>query len=309
MKSTKLPTLLGIGAIIFWSTSIAFTRSVAEKMGTLNMAFFNLVFSSTFLLLVQWFRYKKDFFSKIAGLSFAYLAKVGSFVVVYMILFYLAIGEASTRSTVIVIGIINYLWPGFIFLLSVPILKNKARYGILISGVVVAFAGTTLALLEGHRISLAELASAFKGDIKPLVFAFVAAVSWAVYSNITRKFQGEADRLAMPVFLLAAGLVALCIQLVKGEVPALRLTGLQLLELAYLAIFPTGLAYLFWDRAMKQGNKDLVVASSYIIPLASTFISGYYLRVPIGLGFGLAAVLVIVGAVLCRWSLINVSSL
>jgi drug/metabolite transporter (DMT)-like permease len=139
----------------------------------------------------------------------------------------------------------------------------------------------------------------------PFFYAFIAAVSWAIYSNMTRRFQRKEDRAAMPLLLLAAGLVVLVLQLSQGKVPELNLTRFQFLELAYLAIFPTALAYLFWDRAMKQGNKDLVTAFSYFTPLASTLISGFYLHVTIGIGYGLAAVLVIIGAVQCRWSMVD----
>ena len=85
--------------------------------------------------------------------------------------------------------------------------------------------------------------------------------------------------------------------------PRFNLPGYQFLELLYLAVFPTALAYLFWDQAMKHGNKNLVTAFSYFTPLGSTLISGLYLHVTIGTGFGLAALLVISGAFLCKWSI------
>jgi drug/metabolite transporter (DMT)-like permease len=307
VKHSKTPTILGIFSVVFWSTSVAFSRSAAEKMGTLNMAFFNLLISSFFLLLFQLAFFKKEFFLKITKIPLAYFYKVGSYMIIYIICFYMAVGEASNRESVIVIGIINYLWPGLTFLFSIPILRNKAKISLLISGTMSAFAGTTLAFIEGYHVSLAELKSTLQGDLIPFLYAFIAAVSWAIYSNMTRKHQRKEDQTVMPILLLTAGIIVLLIQLLQGKTPELKLTGLQWLELAYLAIFPTALAYLFWDRAMKQGNKNLVTAFSYTTPLTSTLISGFYLQVTIGIGFGLAAVLVIIGAVLCRQSMINPS--
>lgn len=299
----QIPTLLGLLAILFWSTTVAFFRSVTEKIGTLNTAFFSLLCSGIFLLLLQLLIYKKELFRKIAGLPFAYLYKVGTFLVVYMVFFYLAVGEAVSREAVIVVGIINYLWPGLAFLFSIPILKNMAKYSLLIFGILVAFSGTVTAVLEGHQLSLVDIKSAFYGNITPYIFALIGAVSWGIYSNVTRKFQVKEDVTALPILFLVSALVILILQLLKGETPQLNLSGSQYLEFTYFVIFATAFSYLFWDHAMKRGNKNLVLAVSYLTPLVSTLISGYYLNVTIGIGFGLAALLVIIGAVLCRWSI------
>jgi drug/metabolite transporter (DMT)-like permease len=298
-------TALGLLSILFWSTSVALVRGVAEHMGTLNMAFFNLLCSALFLFILLLAIYKKELFRKMSRLRPAYYYRVGAFLIVYMVLIYMAVGNANSREAVIVTGIINYLWPGLAFLFSIPILKERARYYLLVPGILLAFSGTAAAILKGHGLSAADIGAAFSGNLAPYLFAFIAAVSWALYSNMTKKYRTEEDVTALPVLFLAAALVVLVIQLLKGETPHLHLSGWQYAEFAYFFIFPTALAYLFWDKAMKQGNKNLVTAVSYAIPLASTLISGYYLDVTIDAGFGLAALLVIAGAVLCRRSIIE----
>lgn len=259
--------------------------------------------SGIFLFLLQLSIYKKELFRKIAKLPFAYFYKVGTFLVIYMVLFYIAIGEASSREAVIVVGIINYLWPGLAFFFSVPVLKNRAKLSLLIPGILVAFTGTTTAILIGHQLSLTDIESAFHGNLAPYIFAFIAAVSWGIYSNITRKFKVKEDAAALPILLLLSAFVILILLALKGKVPQLDLSGSQYWEFIYVVIFPTAMAYLFWDNAMKWGNKNLVVAFSYSTPLVSTLISGYYLNVSINIGFGIAALLVIIGAILCSWSI------
>jgi drug/metabolite transporter (DMT)-like permease len=241
-------------------------------------------------------------FSKIKTIPFRYFYKVGSFMVIYMAFFYSAVGTAATREGVIVVGIINYLWPGLTFLFSVPILKKKARYGLLTVGMLAAFTGAGIAVLVGNRLSPGQLASSLKGDVFPFLFALAGAVSWGIYSNMTRKYAVKEDIAALPVLFFISAVFIFMIQAVKGEIPRLYLTGSGYLEFIYLVIFPTAIAYLSWDRAMKKGNKDLVAALSYGIPLVSTLISCYYLRVGVGVGFGAAAVSVIIGAVFCRYS-------
>lgn len=301
----KTSTLLGIFSILMWSTTIAFFRSASEKNGTLDTAFFVMLCSGVFLLAVLAVVYKKELLGKITRLRFSYMYKAGSFLVVYLVLIYIAIGEAATREAVVVVGIINYLWPGLGLLFSVLLLKTKARTGGLVLGVLVAFAGTTTAILKGHGLSMAEIKAAVAENFLPYIFVLLAAVCWAIYSNLTRKYQEKEDVVALPILFLATAAVIFVIQLLNGEMPRLELSGSQYLEFGYIVIFPTAISYLFWDKAMKHGSKDFVLALSYFIPLASTLISGLYLNVPIGVEFWLASLLVVAGAAVCQWSIKN----
>jgi drug/metabolite transporter (DMT)-like permease len=76
-------------------------------------------------------------------------------------------------------------------------------------------------------------------------------------------------------------------------------------ELLYMSIFPTFLAYIFWDRAMRKGNIILVASLSYFTPLLSIIISSLYLQVVIKPSLWIACSLVIAGAVICKYSIID----
>lgn len=298
----KRGTFLGIIALVFWSTSVAFSRSVTEHIGTLNTAFFNLLFSGLFLLIIQGIIYKKEFFLKIKQLG-AYFYKVGIFMIFYMVVFYTAVGEASSRQAVIVVGIINYLWPGLTFLFSVPLLKHKANYRLLTTGIIIAFAGTAAALLEGNHLSASDIRLTLNKNFLPYGMALLAAISWAFYSNLARKFRTNEDIISIPLNFIISSSVVLVLLIFQGRTPVLSLAGWEYPEFAYLVIFPTALAYLAWNRAMRDGNKNLVTTFSYLTPLVSTFISGLYLQVNIGPGFWVGAVMVLLGAFICKAAL------
>jgi len=72
-----------------------------------------------------------------------------------------------------------------------------------------------------------------------------------------------------------------------------------------MSVFPTFLAYLFWDRAMRKGKIILVASFSYFTPLLSIIISSLYLQVVIKPSLWIACGLVIVGAVICKFSIID----
>jgi drug/metabolite transporter (DMT)-like permease len=73
--------------------------------------------------------------------------------------------------------------------------------------------------------------------------------------------------------------------------------------LLFVAVCPLLLAYVFWDIAMRKGRMILVVSFSYLTPLLSTFVSCLYLRVLPGMNVWIACVLVIGGALICRYSI------
>jgi drug/metabolite transporter (DMT)-like permease len=76
-------------------------------------------------------------------------------------------------------------------------------------------------------------------------------------------------------------------------------------ELLYMSIFPTFVAYFLWDRAMRKGKIILVVSLSHFTPLLSIIISSLYLQVAVKANLWIACGLVIVGAVICKFSIID----
>jgi drug/metabolite transporter (DMT)-like permease len=72
------------------------------------------------------------------------------------------------------------------------------------------------------------------------------------------------------------------------------------LTLVYMTLFPTMLAYIFWDIGMRRGNTITVMALSYLIPLLSMIVSVVVLHIPPSPSLWLAAILVVGGALICR---------
>jgi drug/metabolite transporter (DMT)-like permease len=72
-----------------------------------------------------------------------------------------------------------------------------------------------------------------------------------------------------------------------------------------MAIFPTFLAYFFWDQAMRRGNIVLVATLSYFTPLLSVFISSLYLQITIDIRLWVASILVVIGAIISKYSILE----
>jgi len=291
---------MGVLAILLWSTSVALSRSLAEQVGAITAASWMYLAGGTlgclYVAVVQ---------KRLGGLfrlPTAYLAGCGLLFVTYVICLYLAIGHASSRQQVVEVGIINYLWPGLTLSLAVPILGVRVRAGFA-PGIVLALAGAALAPLRGGEYSLEALGAGLRLNPLPYALALCGAVVWALYSTLSRRWAGEAEGGAVPLFVLATGLVLTALRLAFPEPSAwtCRAAG----ELLFMALGPTLVAYAFWDAAMRRGNITLVAALSNLTPLLSTILTVLYLDVAAGWNLWLACGLVVAGAFLCERSVVK----
>lgn len=299
-SSAALATVLGVGAIVLWSTVFAFSRSLAEQVGPITNGSYTYLAAGTLGCL--WALVRSRGASPLRGLTWRYAAGCGGLFVVYTVAIYLAIGLAEGRRQTIVAGIINYLWPGLTLVLAVPILGKRARPW-LIPGAIVAFAGVALTMAAGAGFTWDGLREAVAGNRFPYAMALVAAVSWALYSNLIGRWADESAPAAVPLFMLATGLVMTLLRLVRPEES--HWSARAVAEFAYLTLGPTLLAYSFWEFAMRRGRATLVVSVSYLTPILSTIISSVYLGVGLGPGLWVGCALVFAGAWVCRRSIIE----
>jgi len=300
VSQENLNTIFGILAILFWGTTIAFSRSLTEQLGPLTAASWIYMLSGIWgcIYLIN----KPEEIKKTFQLPILYLIGCGTLFIFYMVCLYLAVGLAFSREQVIEVSIINYLWPGLTLIFSLPILHKKGKI-ILIPGIVIAFAGFYLATVQSGMFSWEVFKGNFQVSYLPYLLAFMAAITWGLYSNLVRRWAGHTEGGAVPLFLLATGLVLTTIRFMFPEES--YWTPHVIVELLYMSVFPTFLAYTFWDRAMRKGKIILVVSLSYFTPLLSIVISSLYLQVAVKANLWIACGLVIAGAIICKFSIID----
>lgn len=295
-----LYTAAGIAALVFWSTSVALVRSLAEQVGLFTSAACTYlvggVLGCLYVALVE------RRLLRLVRLPGKYLLGCGLMFVGYAACLYLAIGLSAGRQQVVEVGILNYLWPALTLVLAVPLRGVRVRPAFW-PGVIVALAGAALAPLRPGEYSAATLAENLRLHPLPYVLALAAAVLWALYSNLSRRWAGRAEGGAVPLFVLATGLTFAALRLAFPEPSAWtpRAAG----EMLFVALATTLVAYGLWDAAMRRGDADLVAALSNGTPLASTLVSALYLGVAVGWNAWLGCALLVAGAALCRASVVR----
>jgi drug/metabolite transporter (DMT)-like permease len=289
---------LGLAAILLWSTSVAFGRSLGEQLGPLTTACLIYLLGGALGTVYLALSGKLP---SLRALPRRYLYGCGGLFVLYMASLYLGLGFADTHSQVLQVGLLNYLWPTLTVLLSVPILNLHAK-PLLFPGALLATAGVFLATTQGEPLAWAD-ASPARGwanlarNSLPYLLGLSAAFSWALYSTLSRRWAGQAAGQAVPLFMLCTGLLLGLARLLFAE--PTQWTPRAGAELAYMVV-GSNLAYAFWERAMRRGDIVLVAAASLFTPLLSTLVSTLYLSAPSGPRLWIGCALIIAGAAICR---------
>jgi drug/metabolite transporter (DMT)-like permease len=292
-------TAAGLGAILIWSTSIALVRSISEQVGPQAGAAAVHLIGGIFSFALFLYRSKGPLLL-LQSLSAKFLLGCGVLFLLYMLALFLAVGMAADRHQVLEIGLLNYLWPALTILFSLLLLHKKGNFT-LVPGTLLALAGVFLVLTQGQSISPASIIGNVGRNPGAYALGFLAAVSWSLYSNLTRRWGGPAAGGAVEIFILVTGVVFLLLFWSSGDGRAW--TWRAGLEVTFMGL-ATALAYILWDLAMRKGDIVFVAACSYFTPLLSTLLSCLYLQVAAGVSLWLGCILLVAGSLL-SWASVS----
>lgn len=283
-------TACGLAAIVLWGTTVAVGRSLSSRLGPLPAA--ASVYTVAAALSLGALLLRPARLRAALASPRLYLAVCGGLFVLYAACLYLALGLAADARQAIEVGTVNYLWPAATVVLSLPLLGVRARWT-LVPGVLLAVGGVALVSLPAP--DGAASAAAGPGRLLPHAFALVAALTWGLYSNLSRRWAPGSGAGAVPLFLAATAL-ALSPVLLLHPPARTQWSPQALLELGYLGLFPTTLGYALWEKAVRSGNLSRVAAFSYLTPLLSALTAALYLGRQPGPRLWAGCALVVAGA-------------
>lgn len=290
--SQRMATIGGFGAILLWSTTIAIVRSLSESIGPVSAAAAVYMVSGVVALGSLFHGGQRR--RQILQLPTRYIVGCGALFVGYVLVLFLAIGWARNRQQVLEVGLLNYLWPVLTLNLSVVFLKKKANW-LLFPSTLFTLVGIFLIVTQGVSVSYQSFLQNLASNPAAYSLALAAAVCWAVYSNLTRKWAGGKKEGAVVLFLPITAMVLLLICGFFHE--PRRWDFRSLLEVLFLG-GATYVAYALWDHAMRKGDMVMVAVGSYLTPLFSTIVSCFYLAVVPGITLWVGCGILIIGSVL-----------
>ena len=259
--TTSTATLVGLAAIVMWSLLAALTVATGRVPPFQLLAMTFAIGACVGPLTWLW---RPSAVRALRQPLLVWLVGIGG-LFGYHALYFLALRLAPPAEA----GLLNYLWPLLIVLLS-SLLPGERLASHHIVGAVLGFAGTIL-LFAGNTGSAPNPAY-----IPGFIAAFVAAFVWAGYSVMSRKLAAVPTD-AVAGFCLATAVLATVCHLVL-ELTVWPETAMQWLAIVALGIGPVGIAFFVWDIGMKRGDIRVLGAASYATPVLSTaflILAGY----------------------------------
>lgn len=284
-----MPYLLLILTTLFWSGNFVLSRGMHAAIPPLALSFWRWLVALLLLLFLARHHLVREvpllrrhaWFIVIQGL----LGVTG-----FNTLLYLAMQQTTAINAVLINSSMPVLIVLFSWLLHGETMRPRQYLGVFLSliGVLAIIARGQPANLHWFRFN--------QGDL--LVLA--AAMVWALYSINLRRYPGQLHPLAYLTAIAAVGLAAivplyLC-ELLRGITFAPTLP--VLLTIAYVALFASVLAFVFWNRAVRAIGANRAGPFIHLMPVFSILLAEIFLDESLSLGHLPGIALIFIGITL-----------
>ena len=288
--NSKKYTALGFATLLIWGTSPAFTKILSAHLGGFTAAACVNIIGGILVLIKQ--KFFDGNLPKFRDASRSYWFICGGLFVIYTASSYIAMALVHNTKTVVTLVLIRFLWPLFTLIFTIPILKQKASPWIS-AGIMFSLAGIVVAELGSNMKNLNGVFQTFHEEFWPFILCFVVAVSWALYTNYTKKFLIKKDFDGVGIFMLLSGIL---LGLISLGVQEPRQFSTEILwPLFYQSVVVSFLANILWNKSIVKGNLLVVVLASNFLPIISTVSSGLMLGIPINIYIIIGSLFVVIG--------------
>lgn len=287
MSSAYKATLLGLLAIVLWSSVVGLIRSVSEGLGPVGGAAMIYSVGTLFLLMVMGLPKLREF-------PRSYLIMGSLLFVLYEICLSLSLGYASNRLQAIELGMINYLWPCFTVLMAIVFNGQKAKWWV-VPGLLLSLVGIGWIMSGDGGWSPAQMLANVYSNPFSYALSFSGAVIWAIYCNVTRKIAQGKNGVVLFISLTALALWLLY--------PFSQESAMQFSLPVTLALLCAGTAmgagYAAWNVGILHGNMTLLATVSYFTPVLSALFAAVVLSTSLTLNFWQGVIMVTLGSLIC----------
>ncbi|WP_158240829.1 DMT family transporter [Telmatospirillum siberiense] len=281
------PAVIMILPPLFWAGNAIAGRMAVGQLPPIALAFWRWLFALLIVLpfglpkmMAQWneVRHRWKVLALIALFS----------VTAYNTLLYVAL----TSTTAVNATLVSAAIPVAIVLLSWLWLGEKVGLSQSL-GIAISLSGVVLVITRGDPGNLQTL------GLEPGDFWVLAAVvSWAIYSVLLRRYPPGLSPLALLTVQMILGWLFLTPfylwELTTGQAFLLTVQSAGLI--AFVAIFPSILAYHLWNQGVASLGANLAGQYTYLIPIFTALLAVFFLDEPFR-WFHAAGLVTIIGGI------------
>jgi len=263
-----MPYLLLVLTTLFWSGNFVLSRGMHADMPPLALSFWRWALALLIMLVFSWRTCWRQ--SDIIVRERKYIIIQGLLGVTgFNSLIYLAVQTTTAVNAVL----INSCTPILIALCALLINKEplKPRQW---AGILLSLSGVTLIMVGGDLGSLVEL-DFNRGDLLVLC----AGLVWALYSVNLKSFPQDLHPFSYQTGIMIAGLIGILpfylLELGMGYQMVVNTPTLT--TIVYVAIFPSVLAFIFWNRAVRDIGATRAGSFIHLMPVFSSILAVFFL--------------------------------
>lgn len=280
------PYLLLTLCALFWAGNSVVGRALHDSVPPVTLAFWR--WGIALLILMPWVAgpLRRQWRAIVSSWKVMLLLSLLG-VATYNTLNYMALQTTTATNS----ALINSVCTVLIIVVNYALFRVHAS-GMQWAGVVVSLGGTLVIVSRGDPAVLAGF-ELVRGD----VLLMVLALFWALYTACLRWRPRELDPLGFLGGTIVIGLLVLAPLYVweaLGAGPVIFTPGVTA-GIAYTGIFPSVLAYLFWNRGVAEVGANRAGQFLHLIPVFGTLLAVIFLGESLKLFHLFGAVLIFVG--------------
>ncbi|WP_020407587.1 DMT family transporter [Hahella ganghwensis] len=276
---------------LFWAGNAIVARGVNDMIPPLALSFLRW---SACALLVSPFMYRayrrhhaiiRLHWKRILILSFMSITTYNSLLYV-----------SAQYTSALNITLVTSLMPITTIALSAPLLG--AAVGLRsIAGIICAFAGALYVILKGDPGALWRLELNTGDSIMA-----IAMLIWSLYSILLRKWQIPIPGFDLFLIFLGIGVVMISpFYLAEFHIRGgFEISNQLIFAIVYVAIFPSLLAYVFWNFGVTQTSPSTASLFFYLTPLITALLAIPFLGELPQIYHGIGGLIIILGLWLCQ---------
>jgi drug/metabolite transporter (DMT)-like permease len=243
---------------LFWAGNFVLARAVHADIPPLALSFWRWAGAFAILLPFAWRQLREQRLLlarhwRVLGL----LALLG--ITNYNTFAYLALQQTSATNGVLLSSVTPVLIVGLSFLLL-----GQAVRPLQLAGILTSMAGVVVIASGGDPTRLSVL-GANRGDL----WILLASLDWALYSVCLRWRPAELKPLVFLTAIVGIGLIPLAglyaLEFAQGE--RFTASAPNLAAIGYVALFPSVLAYVFWNRAVSEMGANRTGQYMHLMPV------------------------------------------
>lgn len=276
--------LAAILVVICWGSTYISSKVVLASFSAVQAMFIRLVIAYVTLLALHPRLRRPVWKDELLFLPIGFLGSSGYFLATY---------AGLERTTAGNVSILVALAPILTALIAHFVIRDEKLHRNALLGAAAAFAGVVLILAGGGGVTM---------NLAGSLFALLAALCWAVYSNLLKRMNGRYSSLEISRKVMFYGVITAIPFLLQGGLPELSLLVQRrnILNFLFMGAVSSGVCYFLWNRVMTKIGTVTTNNYMYVSPFVTAITGWLLLGEPMTIAGLFGSVLIVAGLTLSR---------